>query len=44
MGAKARISYEYLGADTKWAELYRRHLAALDQKRIKGNKDLKTEL
>jgi hypothetical protein len=44
MGAKARISYEDVGADSKWAELYRRHLAGFDERRLKGNIDLKTEL
>jgi hypothetical protein len=44
MGASARISYEHTSADAKWAELYRKHLASLEEKRIEVNRDLKSEL
>ncbi len=44
LGASARISYEHTSADVKWAELYRKHLAGLEEKRIEANRDLKTEL
>jgi hypothetical protein len=43
-GAKARISYESLGADVTWTELYRKHLSALEEKRIQSNRDMKTDL
>ena len=44
MGASARISYESTSAAAKWAELYRKHLAGLEEKRIEANRDLKSEL
>ena len=42
--AEAKISYEYPGASIEWAELYRKHLAALEENGNKGKKDSKSEL
>lgn len=44
MGAEAVISYDSSGNRMKWAELYRKHLAALEEKENKGKQDSKSQL